>query len=378
MSMRHAARPPIERVSPLELFFDLVFVFTLTRITEILAHPHGAGDYARTLLVFMTLMWIYDGFIWLTSHISVDNLVQRQLMFAAMAGFFVMALSIATVFEAGGLPYALGYLLVVLIHLTLFSKAHGSASRAILGVAPFNLGSALLVLAAAFVRPPWNWPLWLGAVAVLVAASFLRRERTFEINPAHFVERHGLLLIVALGESIMAVGFGAETLALTPALVLTAVLALLLSASMWWTYFDTNQRRAEQHFVQAEAQQRNRIALLGFGYGHFMMIFGIILVAAGLKVGIAHPLGHPEAVGIWNLACGLALYLVGDAWYHRTLRLGSGTLQLIVAALTLLSIPLGLALGALPHLAICLLLRQPLWLLEGRFSKNPAHDLPTS
>lgn len=378
MRTPHTARPAVERVSPLELFFDLVFVFTLTRITEVLAHPHGASDYAETLLVFMTLMWIYDGFVWLTSHISVDNLLQRQLMFAAMAGFFVMALSIATVFDAGGLPYALGYLLVVLIHLTLFSKAQGGAVQAILGVAPFNLTSALLVLAAAFVPPPVKWLLWTAAVAVLFVATFLRRERSFEISPTHFVERHGLLMIVALGESILAVGFGAEGLTLTPALLVTAVLALALSGSMWWTYFDSNQRLAEQHFVQADKQQRNRIALIGFGYAHFMMIFGIILIAAGLKVGVAHPLGHPEAIGIWNLACGLALCLLGDAWYHRTLGLGRGYLQLIVAALTLLTIPLGLAFGALPHLALCLLLRQPLWLLEGRFSKKPAHDLPSS
>ncbi len=371
MSTPHTTRPDTKRVSPLELFFDLVFVFTLTKITNLLAHPHGAGDYVRTLLVFMTLMWIYDGYVWLTSHISAENLLQRLLLFAAMAGFFVMALSIPTVFDGGSLPYALGYLLVTLIHLTLFSKAQGSASRAILGIAPFNLGSALLVLGAAFVEPPWNWLLWLAAVGVLFAATFLRRERAFEISPAHFVERHGLLMIVALGESIVAVGIGAEELRLTPTLIVTAVLALTLSASMWWTYFDTNQRLAEHHFAEANAQERNRIALLGFGYGHFMMIFGIILVAAGLKVGIAHPLGHPEAIGIWNVGCGLALYLLGDAWYHRTLRLGNGYLQLIVAALMGLTIPLGLALGALPHLAICLLLRQPLWLLEGRFSKKP-------
>ncbi|HEY8602672.1 MAG TPA: low temperature requirement protein A [Thermomicrobiales bacterium] len=193
----------------------------------------------------------------------------------------------------------------------------------------------------------------------------------FQISPAHFVERNGLLLIVALGESIVAVGLGARGLPITPSLVLTAVLALLLSAAIWWTYFDRDDRRAEHQFAAATAADRARMALLGFGYAHFVMIAGIILIAAGLEVGIAHPLGHAEAIGLWNLAAGLALYLVGDTLYRRVLRIGPGRLRLAIAALIFLTVPLGLAFGALAQVAACVLLLQPLWIVDRKGGGGP-------
>ncbi|HEY8602673.1 MAG TPA: low temperature requirement protein A [Thermomicrobiales bacterium] len=172
-----AAAPGIERVSTVELFFDLVFVFAITQLTSLVAHPHGPGDYLRASLVFMTLMWMYGGYTWLTSNLAIERPWQRQILFMAMAGFFIMALSIPEVFEAGGLPYGLGLLCVTAIHAFLFSTAPTGSARAIRGIAGYNVAAALLVLAAAFVRPPWDWPLWTAAVAVVILASIRRRER---------------------------------------------------------------------------------------------------------------------------------------------------------------------------------------------------------
>lgn len=356
--------PAIQRVSTVELFFDLVFVFTITQLTSTIAHPHDFSDYLRAILVFMTLMWIYNGYAWLTSNIAIQTPRQRQLLFTAMAGFFVMALSIPDVFGASGLPYALGLLLVTAVHAGLFKTAPTSSAQAIRGVAAYNFASALLVLAAAFVRPPWDWPLWTAAVVVLFVATARRREQHFQLSPAHFVERSGLLVIVALGESVVAVGLGASGLALEPMLVVAAVLALFLSASLWWTYFDKDDRRAEHQFVRATPVDRARMALLGFGFAHFIMIFGIILVAAGLEVGIARPTGAPEAVGIWNLAAGVAVYLIGDTLYRSVLRIGRGRLRLFVAALACATVPLGLVFGALAQVTACVLLLQPIWLAD--------------
>lgn len=358
------ATPSIQRVSTVELFFDLVFVFAITQLTGLVAHPHAPGDYLQALLVFLTLMWIYAGYTWLTSNLAIERPVQRQLLFVAMSGFFLMALGIPDVFGVGALPYALGLLLVTAIHAYLFTTAPTSGARAIWGIAGYNFGAALLVLAAAFVPSPWPWVFWVTAVTVLVAATILRRESGFQLSPAHFVERNGLLLIVALGESIVAVGVGARDLPLDLPLILMAILALLLSAAVWWTYFDRDDRRAEHQFTLARPAERARMALIGFGYAHFTMIIGIVLLAAGLEVGITHPTGPPEGIGLWNLAAGLAIYLIGDTLYRRVLRIGPGRLRLLIAALAFLTVPLGLAFGALAQVAACVLLLQPLWIID--------------
>jgi len=360
-SPSRSPEPAIQRVSNIELFFDLVFVFTLTQLTGLVVHPHEFSDYLKAILVFMTLMWIYVGYTWLTSNIAIQHLSQRLLLFTSMASFFVMALSIPDVFGDGGLPYALGLLVVTIVHAGLFRTAPTTSAQAIRFFAPFNIAAALLVLIAAFVRPPWDWLLWVAAVAVLLISSTLGRERAFQLSPSHFVERNGLLILLALSESIVDLGIGARGLRIDTTLVLSAALALYLAASVWWTYFGGDQSFAEHHFAGAAPSDRARMALIGFGYAHFIMIAGIILIAAGLEVAIAHPIGQPEAaneVGIWNLAAGLALYLIGDTLYRRVLRIGSGRLHLIVAVLALATIPLGLISGALAQLAVCVLLLQ--------------------
>jgi low temperature requirement protein LtrA len=367
------SEPRISRVSTLELFFDLVFVFAITQLTSLLAHPHDLSDYLKTVLVFMTMMWIYGGYAWLTSNTALDLPQQRLLLFAAMSGFFVMALSIPDVFDAGGLPYALGLLTVTIIHALLFKSAPTSGAQAIRRIAPFNLAVALLVLAAAFVRPPWDWPLWLAAVSVLLVATARRRERNFQVSPAHFVERNGLLLIVALGESVVAVGLGAEGLSIDATLVLAAVLALLLSASVWGAYFHENERRAEHAFMRTDPAERIRMALLGYGYTHFVMIFGIILLAAGLEVGIARPLGQPDTVGLWNVAGGLAVYLLGVMLFQRIMRIGAGRLPMLLAALAFATVPIGMRLGAAAQVASCGALMQMLW-LSPRAWRGEAHQ----
>ena len=151
LSPLRPTRPAIQRVSTVELFFDLVFVFTLTQLTGLIAHPHTASDYLRAVLVFMTLMWIYLGYAWLTSNLAIERPQQRFLLFTAMAGFFVMALSIPYVFGAGGLPYALGLLTVTAIHAGLFKTAPTGGAQAIRAIAAYNFSAALLVLGAAFV-----------------------------------------------------------------------------------------------------------------------------------------------------------------------------------------------------------------------------------
>lgn len=356
----------IERVGTIELLFDLVLVFAATQITGLIGHPHGPADYLKAALVFLSLMWIYDGYVWLTSNVVIQERRDRWLFFVAMAGFFVMALGIPSVFGPGGLPYALGLLLVTVIHTALFGRVANSSAAAIRGVAPYNLGSAGLVLLAAFVPEPWRWPLWLGALGVLVAASLRRSGGGFSLSPRHFVERHGLLMIIALGESVVALGLGARELSLGPAVLAFAVLGVFLAVGLWWTYFEEDQERAEHLLSAAPAGQRGGMALWGFGFGHSMMIFGIILIAAALEVDIARPTGSAGWFSALNLAAGLGLYLLGNVAYRRVVGIRHNALRLGLAALAVLSIFVGLNASSLLHLLVCVLLLLALWGLEGR------------
>ena len=248
-------------VSSIELFFDLVFVFVITQVTQLVEHAHGAMDFLRALLVLVPIWWMYAGYAWLTNNVRV-TWQMRLVLIAAMAGFLVMALAIPEVFGAGALTFGLSYLFVVVLHLGAFAlKGQGAAAKAIFGVAPFNLGaSALLIGAASAGR--WAWSYFLAASAMFILATVLRRERRFTLNAAHFAERHGGIILIALGESVIAIAMGAS--ASNPSFkgewLVGVVLSLVLVASLWWSYFDREDRRAADKLVAAEPEQRSRMA----------------------------------------------------------------------------------------------------------------------
>lgn len=308
-----------QNARPLELFFDLVFVFAVTQLTGLISHPHGWLDYLQALLTFFSLIWMYDGFLWLTSNLDLEADSDTWLLWLAMVGFFVMALGIPTIGGGGGLPYALGYMLVVVLHIYLFSRTQTTSSRAIFGVAPYNFFSALMILYAAFVSGAAHWVLWLLAIGTLLVATLRRREQQFTLSAAHFAERHGLLIIIALGESVMALGVGATGLRITPLLTLFITLGLLLAGHLWWSYFGPNNKRAEHRLKEAQGNEQARLALQGYNYSHMPMLFGIMMVSAALEVTIHHPAGKATDANAWNLAGGLLLFYLGLMMFHRLL-----------------------------------------------------------
>ena len=235
------------RVSTLELFFDLVFVFTITQVSELILRAHNIQEVARAFLVLAIIWWMYGGYAWLTNNVGTAQPLNRVLVLVAMAGFLVMALSVPQVFGRDGLAFGLAYLLVNVIHAALLTHApdHSSA-RAIWRIAPFNIGTALLVVIAGLVSPAWNLLFWITAVGVLVAVPLFGKVSGFSVQPAHFVERHGLVLLIALGESVVSIGVGAAGAPVTFELVTAAVLTLALPAALWWSYFDRDDQRAEQ------------------------------------------------------------------------------------------------------------------------------------
>jgi low temperature requirement protein LtrA len=330
-------------VSTLELFFDLVFVFTITQLSTLLVHETSWRGVLQAVLMLGVIWWMYDGYAWLTNAAPPDRPIRRVFLLAAMAAFLVLALAIPDAFRGSGASFGIAYLAIVLIHAGLFASSGSQrVTRAIFELARFNVLSASLVLAGGIAGGTAQYVLWaLGFLAEWVTPLVIR-SGGFLIAPAHFVERHGLVVIIAIGESVVAVGIGAGGLPVDLPLVGIAVLGLLLSACLWWAYFGSGDAdRAETALGSAPAAERQWLAVSAFGYWHMPILFGVIAMAAALRHAIGHASQDLSTEQALLLGGGAALFLVGDVMYRRTLGLGRGPWRLAAAALALATIPLG-------------------------------------
>lgn len=327
----------VARVSTLELFFDLVFVFTVTQLTDVLLHEFDFGGLAKVLLMFGVIWWMYGAYAWLTNTVAPTRPSRELLLLVAMAGFLVIALAVPHGFAESGTAFGLGYLLVTVVHTVMYLET----GPQILKTTPFNVASALLVLWAGAVEGGADYALWGLAMAIQVVTPYLSRIEGFRIQPAHFVERHGLLVIVVLGESIVAIGIGASGLPVDARVVTAATLGLTLTACLWWTYFGTgDDRLAERAMHSADAARQPVMAVQGFFYAHIPMMLGIVAMAAGVRTAMGHAfddLGRAPAIG---LAGGVAAFYLGDVAFRRVLGIGSGWWRAGIAALALGTIPL--------------------------------------
>jgi low temperature requirement protein LtrA len=272
-----------------------------------------------------------------------------------MAAYLVLALAIPRAFAGGDLAFGLAYLVVVSIHAGLYSRTPVSHTvRSLVRLAPFNLASALLVLAATVAGGTAGHLLWAAAFALEWVTPLVTGIGGFRIAPAHFVERHGLVVIVALGESVVAVGIGAAGRPVDPALVSVAVLGLLLAAGLWWAYFGADDdRRAERALAAVPDERRAAVAVRAFGYWHLPILLGVVVLAAGLRHAIGHAFDRLDPAHALLLGGGVAVFLAGDVGFRRTLSIGPGHLRAAAAALALATVPLGLAASAV--LQLCLL-----------------------
>ena len=360
------------RVSTLELFFDLVFAFTLTQLTSVLASRLSWLAAAQVLLVFGLLWWMYGAYAWLTNSRPPRRTTERLLLLVGMAGFLVVGLAIPRGFASYGLVLGLGYLLVVLVHAVLYYRVNANIVR----VAPFNIASALLIIAAGLIHGPGgteSWPgylLWLAALVVQLGSPLVVPVRNlFELRPAHFTERHNALLIVAIGESVAAVGIGAAGPAASGrggpdwALLAAAVLGLAVGAALWWIVFGSgDEERAERVLTAADSKRRTGLALSAFFYGFIPLLLGLIALAAGILRVVTLTAAHQGAGGdlstavrVWQaavLAAGGALFLAGDVLIRRQLGTGAVRLRGLAALAALATVVVGLAAGLEAQLAV--------------------------
>jgi low temperature requirement protein LtrA len=329
-----------ERVTPLELFFDLVFVLALTQCTALMAATPTWEGLAQGLLVLGVLWWSWTGYAWLTSVVDPEEGAVRLVMFGAMAAFLVCALCVPEAFGSEALLFAAAYGVVRVMHILLFllaSRDDPGLRRATLGLAVSTaIGVGLLVLAAA--ADGWlQGALWALALTLDMAGGIVIEPSGWRLVPGHFAERHGLIVIIALGESIVAIGVGAG-LQIDAGIVAAAVLGVAVAAELWWLYFDVVAPVSTRRLVAAEeGAVRNRMARDSFSYLHFPMVAGIVLVALGLKKTIGHVEDPLHLVPAFALLGGTAVYLLAHVAFRlrnvRTLNRRRLGLALVLLAL---------------------------------------------
>lgn len=309
------------RVSTLELFFDLVFVFTITQVAAIVHETPTGSGIARAAITLSIIYWMYGGYAWLTNANSPDSPARRAVLLAAMAAFFACSLAVPTAFDASGVAFGLGYLTVVLVHAAGFIVYAGRAAIGpVARLLAWNLVSSGLVLAAGWAHGSADWILWGAAVAVqLITPIVIRVGQNFRVNAVHFGERHGLVILIVLGESLVSVALASEHEHVSLRLALGVLAGLLAAAAMWWMYFAHDDVRAAAAMDDAPAGQRPVRAITGYFLAHFLMIFGILLLAAGTRLSVEDLLAEASRASAWLIAGGAGLYTIGSAAFRLAL-----------------------------------------------------------
>jgi len=297
----------------LELFFDLVFVFAITQVTTLVISDTSPAGFGRAALILGLVWWAWGGFAWMTNAIDVEDALVRRTMLLAMLGVFFVALALPDAFTDAAPWFAAPYFAVRVLHMAVYFygvRENAAYRQGVLFLAPAFLGSPLIVLAASFLDDPWRTGLWAFALAVEMIAAALSGNRGFTISPAHFVERHALFIIIALGESIVAIGLAAAAVERDAALALSVVIAFGGAAAMWYAYFDFLAIAFERAIERRPEAERAPVARDVFSYLHLVMVAGIILYAVAAKKMIAHPGDELSVAGRFALGAGIGLYLV--------------------------------------------------------------------
>jgi low temperature requirement protein LtrA len=357
-------------VTTLELFFDLVFVFALTQITALMAHDLSWHGVLRGLLLIGLLWWSWIGYSWLCNIVKADEGSIRGVVLLAMASMFLIALAIPEAFHdlPGGLPgpvvIACAYFALRALHLVLFwliAAGDQVLRRTLIRFVPSMLAGTALLLVASQFHGAEQTLFWALALAADYGGTYLIDARGWRFrSAAHFAERHGLILIIALGESIVAIGVGVTDLPISWPIIVASLLGLAVASGLWWIYFDATAHYGERALAAEPAETRPKLARDAYTFLHFPMVAGVILLALGLKkvleyVGDTehHDLADPlKGIGLYALFGGVVIYLLGHVGFKWRTMHRVGVSRLITAGLALVAVPLVAKVPALGQLGV--------------------------
>jgi low temperature requirement protein LtrA len=346
----------VDGVKPLELFFDLVFVLGFTQCTALMVHDPSWQGLARGVLVLALLWWSWVAYAWLTSVLNPEEGAVRLVMFAAMAALLNVALSIPEAYGDRAVVFAVAYGFVRAAHIALYliaSREDAGLRHSVVGLAvSTTIGVTLVLLGAVFADGTAQSLVWLVAIVLDAGEPAVFGTEGWTLVPGHFAERHGLIIILALGESIVALGIAAASDP-TAGLIAATVLGIGIASALWWIYFDVVSLVTARRLEQAPAGRvRNTLARDSYSYLHFPMVAGIVLTALGMEATLHHVDEHLDAVRATALLGGVALYLLAHvALRLRNARTVSRT-RLGLAAVLLLLIPAATTVSALVTVAV--------------------------
>jgi low temperature requirement protein LtrA len=344
------------RVTPRELFFDLVFVFAFTQVTTLLANDPTFGGIGRGVLVLAALWWTWAAYAWLTNIVDPEEGVVGAALLVALMAMFIAALAVPGVFDGEGVLFGAAFVVVCAMHAALYTLA-GRGNRDLLGAVfrllPWMLFGAALIFVAGFTDGARVW-LWLVALAITYGGGLLSGSSGWQVHPSHFAERHGLVVIIALGEAFVAIGIGATGIDIGLGEVVAAILGLLVATSFWLAYFDFFALRGERMLGERRGAERAALARDAYSYAHFPMIVGIVLFAFAMKTVVGHVGEELDSVGAFALCGGSALYLLTYSAIRirieRRVRVSRG--RFVAAIALILMLPLAMVVPALAALAL--------------------------
>jgi low temperature requirement protein LtrA len=344
------------RVSPRELFFDLVFVFAFTQVATLLDEDPTFAGIGRGVLVLAALWWAWTAYAWLTNTVDPEESVVGAALLVALIAMFVAALVVPGVFDDDGVLFGSAFLVVCAMHLALYALAgrgNPDLLGAVLRLAPWSLLGATLILVAGFTDGARIW-LWLAALACIYIGAALSGSRGWQLHPSHLAERYGLVVIIALGEAFIAIGIGATGIGIGPGEVAAAILGILVATSFWLAYFDFFSIRGERTLRDFQGAERVALARDAYAYAHFPMMVGIVLFAFAMKDIVGHVGEELDSVAAFALCGGSALYLFTYSAIRirleRRLRVSRG--RFVAALAFLLLLPLATGVPALAALAL--------------------------
>jgi len=345
----------VETVSPLELFFDLVFVLGFTQCTALMADEPTWSGLAKGLLVLGVLWWSWVGYAWLTSVIDPEMDAVRLVIFAAMAALLIVALCVPEAFGDAALILALAYAVVRIAHIALFmlaSRDQPNLRSSVIGLAISTAIASGLLVGASFADGTLQGALWALALALDIAGPYFFGAEGWQLKAHHFAERHGLIVIIALGESIVAVGVGAEH-GVDAGVAAAAIVGTAVAAALWWLYFDVVALVAARRLADAEpGREQNEMARDSYSILHLPMVAGVILVALGMKKTLGHVEDPLKLVPATALLGGTALYLLAHVAFRLRHIHTLNTRRLGLAVLLVAFIPVAVEIPALATVSV--------------------------
>ena len=344
-----------QKVTPLELFFDLVFVFAITQVTAMMADDPTWPRVGQGMLILAAIWWAWGGYAWLTNFLATDEGAIRAAIFVSMAAMLLLSSALPHAFGDDAVLFGVCYVIVRVVHLVVYwnSAAIDDDLRgSIKAVGAFWLLMPAMILVGGIVGGDAQYVIWLAALVLDYGATLALGVQGWKVHAGHFAERFGLIMIIALGESLVAIGVGASADDLTAGVITAVALGVAVACAMWWAYFDVVAVVAERKLHEAQGVERIKMARDSYAYLHLPMIAGVVLFALGVKKTVGdydHALKDVPAIALCG---GVAMYLIAHVAFRWRNVHSVNTHRLIAAALLLAFIPLATEVDALVALAI--------------------------